>query len=130
MRPYSSFLILLLVALVSGCGSKKPSPVQVSGNVTIDDNKPLSEGEIVFGVGGEVPVTIPIKDGKYEGMATPGSNKVQILAYKEKAPPKSATLPGTTKSNYIPERYNAKSKLKAEVKAEGENKFDFQVKMN
>lgn len=48
LTNHSMSLILITLAICSiGCGSAGPSPVDVSGNISID-GKPLNQGAIIF----------------------------------------------------------------------------------
>jgi hydrogenase maturation factor HypE len=78
---------------------------------------------------------VPIKDGKFQGQAQSGARTVEIYSFREgmseeakkmygdKAPPGM----GTSKENVIPAKWNAESKLTAEVKETGANEFKFEI---
>lgn len=134
---------LSLVSL--GCGGGDPGPVRaaVEGVVTLNGEK-LKEGVVRFVPSATEKNTAPatmatVKDGVFqlprsEGPVV-GKHRVEIestghygfdiddeaayaKAFQEK---KGQALP----PNPIPEIYNSKSTLTAEVKADGENKFEF-----
>jgi len=96
------------------------------------DGKSLSEGSIVLiGAEGDVPANLPIKEGKFEGLATLGKKRVEIRAFRMGKPTKMGdeTIEATPE-NYLPDRFNSQSKLAAEVTASGidPNTFDVQSK--
>jgi hypothetical protein len=81
------FVPFLLLAIVSGCGSKdKPVYANVKGKVTYNDS-PIEKGKIIFALEGRPPSAIDIVDGKFSGQAMVGSNKVSISAKKRVANP-------------------------------------------
>lgn len=145
--------IVVLALGLGGCaGAKDALPrKEITGTVTLD-SAPLPHGMIQFlpaasraapasgpggspaAVEGETAVSVPITDGKFaieraQGLV-PGSYKVQVYGANltsaaadvmpglEPPPPKET----------IPARYNTKSQLTAEVKEEGPNTFEFQLK--
>jgi hypothetical protein len=117
--------------LLAGCGGPAPEKlVKVKGTVTLDQ-KPLSEGEIMFNVPGKAPNLIPVKNGAFEGQSQTGKINVQIRAYKP-APP-IPPMPGLENNdpgqvNYLPARYNDASTLEAEVPPGGKDDFKFELK--
>ena len=127
-------LACLLLAL-AGCGGEESVPrTAVSGTVTLQ-GKPLEEGIILFtplakgpSAGGD------IRQGKYqlpqEKGPSPGEYRVEIRAYRGTGKKRRDEASGTVTEemvSIIPDRYNSKSSLRAEVKADGPNKFDFQL---
>jgi len=119
--------------LLGGCsrgGPKEEKPVEIKGTVKLD-GKPMSEGEIVFeGDPGSIPEVLTIKDGEFSGKVKPGKKQVKVNAYKLEPPPPTATGDNVEdqKKNIIPERYNTKTTLKAEVSDSGNiNPPEFQV---
>lgn len=118
----------MLLAAAIGCGDSQPSVKRypVKGTVTYE-GKPLPSGNIQFtntadgGVDG-----MKIENGAFNGQVQAGKRKVEITAMKEAASP----MPGVKNEvNYIPEKYNAKTTLEAEVKAgpDGTNDFKFEL---
>src|SRR5262245_48439516 len=114
--------------LCAGCSSE-PRSYRVTGTVTFE-GQPLPQGDIHFIAtdgrwGAEAG---KIKAGRYELMAKAGPKRVEITA--------SRALPGGARGaggevipeEYIPDEYNAKSELTAEVTANGKNEFDFRLK--
>jgi hypothetical protein len=73
---------------------------------------------------------LSITDGKYEGKATLGKNRVRITSTKKVIPSeKGFGGPGSDKEseqNALPDRYNNKSEIDREVEA-GENSFNFEL---
>jgi hypothetical protein len=124
--------MVLALALAGGVGcqgTKKPGPpVAVKGAVTLD-GKPLAVGEVTFVKAGEPPAVLEVRAGSYSGAVRPGRNRVEVRAYR--AGPKSPTALSTDdpipKVNYLPGRYNAHSRLEADVVAGGTNDFKFEV---
>lgn len=139
---------LAVAALLSlaGCGgpSDQPELGQVKGTVTLD-GKPLGDTEVVFYPDSGRPARGRTDaEGKYELTyirETPGTkvghNRVEIAPSEEggdveaevaaatqgETPAAKAGKPGKP---VIPERYNSKSELEADVKP-GENTFDFKL---
>ena len=77
----------------------------------------------------------PIKDGKFtierEGGPVPGGYKVMIFSSGGAAPAPTEEMPGMAPppaKELIPPQYNSASTLNAEVKADGDNTFDFPLK--
>jgi hypothetical protein len=114
------------LALALGCSSQ-PDTCTVTGNVTWN-GEALEDGDIVFqpADGKGLPAAGKIVDGAYEVQARTGPKRVEIRAVKEgkfdKAMNSAAMVP------FIPERYNRKSELKADVTAGSANRFDFNLK--
>jgi hypothetical protein len=130
MKRMSLVLCLLSPPVVLlGCKAEETT-YEVSGTVTLD-KKPLKEGEIAYvDKKGSVPVTMTITEGSYKGKARPGEYRVEIRAYKvgKKLEPGPGVGKGEhARENYLPERFNTKSQLKTEVKAEGANQAKFEV---
>lgn len=120
-----SFLLIVLAS----CGSGKLQTVKVRGKVTLDD-KPLPEGVIVFTKDGEIPRELPIAKGTYEGDVVVGMNHIQFAVYRKHAAPQGGGPGADSPSleNILPSRYNQESTESREVKADGPNQFDFQLK--
>ena len=119
-------LPLLIVAVLGCCGTSGPKKYDVSGEVTWN-GAPLSEGDILFEpIDGGVPDHGKITDGKFDFQATEGEKKVSIMATKAAADvdPEMGMAPQV---NYIPLRYNAQSKLTANVTPDSENRYTFSL---
>jgi hypothetical protein len=114
----------VVLLTIAGCGDGTHS---VSGTVTFE-GKPVSTGSITFEAadGGPGVASSGIKDGKYELRSKAGKKKVVITAFRPKPGAEKDPQPPT--EEYIPEKYNTKSELTAEVTAGGENRFNFDLK--
>lgn len=134
----------LFLFLQTGCSNRSDQPElgQVTGTITLD-GKPLSGISVVFQPESGRPARgMTDADGKYEltyirqtkGTKV-GPNRVEIAPSEDGEAPEaensdeeSKTTTKRSKSGKpaIPSRYNAKSELKADVKA-GKNTFDFKL---
>lgn len=115
---------------LAGCGQPAtvgPAKTLVSGSVTFDQ-KPLARGQIVFvdskgdsprQYGGE------IINGKYQLDVTPGPKRVEISARESNGGPTSD--PGSNLRELIPEQYNTKSTLTAEIVKNNPKGGDYQL---
>jgi hypothetical protein len=122
----------LLAASAAGCSDAGPRPVVVRGTVTFD-GAPLERGDIVFepstpGPHGASAGTI--EAGKFAFPASAGAMTVRIRATRPAAPGSKLLGPSgqPVPENFIPPRYNRKSELTADVKADGPNEFVFELK--
>jgi hypothetical protein len=78
-------LLLLPLALAVGCQQgDKPAYANVSGKVTLDGH-PIEKGQITFAAEGRPPSTMDIVDGKFNGQAMIGSNKISVSAKRKSA---------------------------------------------
>jgi hypothetical protein len=84
-RPFAFFLILVLVTLV-GCGGDAPKYANIKGTVTFN-GKPIEKGKITFAFAGRPPSTMEIEDGKFNGQAMVGENRVSVSMMKKVASP-------------------------------------------
>ena len=118
-----SFL-LLSFALV-GCGKGGPGKRDVTGTVKFD-GQDVADGDIVFtpddkSVGAEGG---KIKDGKYTIKARDGKNKVEVRATRL-VPGKKGPMGEDASEMYVPEKYNLKTELTADISADKtEHNFD------
>ncbi len=138
IHAYAGAMLLLALAF-SGCGSSSDgiNREAVSGAVMLD-GKPLPDGSILFSpmetgpsaggvvVGGKF--SIPRSDGP-----APGSYRVEIISVQPtgKKIPDLDGPPGSLveeKTNVVPRYYNTQSELRAEVKPNGSNAFEFQLR--
>jgi hypothetical protein len=92
--------------------------------------EPIQEGEIRFQVAGHSAEAGPIRDGLYTARVSPGTATVSIYGYRvsENAGP-APQVTGTEpiKDNFVPERYNTKTELTAEIKGDTNDlSFDLQ----
>jgi hypothetical protein len=115
MRFVVAGLLAALPVGLTGCGG---GTQVVSGTVTFD-NEPVKEGHIAFvpadGKGGGGG---PVADGRYSVTLPRGSYRVEVNASKSmKLPAGQVGMDGAKEEvrSYIPEKYNAKTELKAEV---------------
>lgn len=124
----SLFVLFLLPAtILVGCGPASPPKGTVTGKVTLN-GEPLKEGKIHFSEPGKPPNVLQISGGSYSGQVVVGKKKVEIYAYKKVPAPPTATADVTeTEENIIPAKYNANSKLEANVTKEGPNDFPFKL---
>jgi hypothetical protein len=131
-------LEMAAAVLLAGCaGTEDDLPREaVHGTVKLN-GEPLKQGRIQFQ--GTAPGSSGIVDGNYsipkaEGLV-PG--KYQVLIYgaagESQPAPAKAEMPGDTPppkkalKEPIPAKYNAQSKLTAEVTKGGPNQFDFDL---
>jgi len=130
---YNTSLVctFLICSLVAGCSGGEPLPelVEVTGTVTMDGN-PLSEAKVIFQLQGH-----STPDVKGASSGTTDSAGHYTLYY---GPEVTGAVPG----NYlvsiskmegagvetIPDKYNARTSLKANVTKAGTNAFDFELK--
>jgi hypothetical protein len=140
---------LLIVFLVSGCGSGDRLGVAVSGNVTLD-GAPLKDGMISFipDATTESPTAgASIEDGKFsiprQGGPLPGKYRVEISSSKEGSQTKkqvgqmfgrpASEFPAGVQSqtavreNIIPSRYNATSELTATIPDQASFEVNFNL---
>jgi hypothetical protein len=122
-----------VVALgLTGCEKKSQDAkrVRVSGTVKLD-GKLLTTGSISFDPGtGEPPSVCSILDGKYEGVAAVGKNRVRLSAIKKVSMKEIMKMDGPgydtlQEINALPPRYGDKSDIVREVLPDGSNTFDF-----
>jgi len=119
---------LLALVAVWGCssGAEEPPLGKVTGTVTLD-KAPLSGAKVVFQPAqGSQSVGVTDEAGDFvlgykENLdgAVLGRHKVQITKFPEAGAPREF-------QNLVPEKYNEKSPLTAEVEA-GENTFVFDL---
>ncbi|MBA4066878.1 MAG: hypothetical protein C0501_24860 [Isosphaera sp.] len=127
------FPLAPLLALSGGCGSPAadPGPVPVRGTVTLD-TAPLADGQVSFITPGQVPETLAVRAGAFEGSVRPGTRRVEVAVYRPyripaDAPKELHGLMAGGKENYLPDRYHTKSTLTAEVRPDGPNEFRFDI---
>jgi hypothetical protein len=137
MRAWS--LLLLIVALVAGCGRREyegPQRFPISGKVNAD-GEPIQMGVISFvpeDKGGRVSGG-PVKDGAYsvEEPMGPTAGKYRVQIHWNKPTGKKIKNPMDPDNMIdqmmegLPEKYHAKSELTAEVSAQ-QTTFDFDLK--
>jgi hypothetical protein len=111
----------------AGCGQSGPKMTEVSGTVKYD-GQDVAEGDIAFlpedkSVGGEGG---KIKNGRYTLKVKEGKNKVQIFASRA-VPGKKGPMGEDLVEQYIPEKYNDKTDLAADV-GSGKTEHNFDLK--
>ncbi len=116
-----------LLLTLAGCGESGPKKYPVSGTVTFDGQE-LPEGDIIFfpeskAVG---PEATKIKDGKYSLKVHQGNNRVEIRATRP-VPGKKGPMGEQAIEDYIPDKFNNKSTLAADV-GEGKVEHNFDLK--
>jgi hypothetical protein len=116
-----------LLALAAGCGKSGPGKREVTGTVKYD-GQPVPDGEIVFisedkSVGAEGG---KIVDGKYTLQARDGKSRVEIRASRTLTT-KKGPMGEPYVDQYIPDKYNDKSTLSAEIGA-GKTEHNFDLK--
>ena len=130
---------LILLPICGGCSRQNRLDLQaVSGSVTLD-SRPLDNGTIRFTptdkeglLGGSAIAAGEYRIPKEKGLP-PGKYAVQISSARQRGASASASAgpPGTVGmaplKERIPEKYNSKSQLTIEVKAEGGNTFNFDL---
>src|SRR5262245_53862157 len=105
--------ILCLTYCLTGCAESKAPMVAVSGTVELD-GKPMPEGAVtLIAETGDVPQTLDVKEGKFEGKSSVGKKRVEIRAYRMGKETKMGdTVIPAAPENYLPPQYNADSKIK------------------
>jgi hypothetical protein len=121
VKPFEICILsaFLSLPLFAGCGGDKF--VEVSGVVTYE-GQPVPKGNIVFlPQDGKGPTAAAlIAEGKYSVKVPPGSKQVRIEGYKilgqQLLHPNDPTSPKVDNLEpIVPEEYNEKSTLKAEI---------------
>lgn len=123
--------LLILCSFASACSSQTGPPTEtVSGTVTLD-GEPLKIGDIRFrpadglssGGAGK------IEEGKYSFQTPSALMKVEIMGYREVPGKFTEPNPGEkvpVMEQVVPEKYNFKSELTADVKP-GQTEFNFDL---
>jgi hypothetical protein len=146
--PRFCFIGFLLLGLcLFGCSQNKTSgKVSVSGSVSLKGT-PLADGVIQFEPleKQSTSAAVPLVGGNYSISAAnglqPGMYLVRVTTSEEESKPvnpdapltpSGENLPGSGKTEakkpVIPPEWGSKSKQQVEVKADGSNKFDFDIK--
>jgi len=143
MRPRGGWLPLAFLIVCAGCGGADDGLARqpIWGTVTLD-GQPLANGVITFTPASGQPTQSGgvISAGKFsvprEQGPVVGNYSVSINSSSAEAtvPPdqEKSGMPGHVAPNRardpIPDKYNAKTTLTAEVKKEGGNDFQFDLK--
>jgi hypothetical protein len=136
VRPLYA-VVAVAVALAVGCGSSGPKLYRVTGTVKYKD-APVKTGTIVFrSLDGKHTATGNLANGEYDIPETSGlpEGKYQVAVSspdpKGPPPPGPNDLPGDSAAaakDLLPAKYNAKTELTAEVKAQPRNEVNFDLK--
>jgi hypothetical protein len=138
MRSVSWTSLAILTVAAAGCGGQPEGPARfaVSGQVTVD-GEPLDQGLITFVPDDSEgpPAGTEIKNGVYsiprEEGPTVGPHSVSVFSRKPTgkkiSDPDDASVTMDELYETIPEKYQVNSPLKADIKAEGENQFNFEL---
>lgn len=134
MRLWFCLLTLGGVLGLTGCNKvEQVKRVPVTGKVTLD-GRPLTTGHITFDAqNGQPPSTLDILDGRFEGRAPVGMNKVMITSIKKVSMKDKMGFDGPgydemVEENALPPRYNSASQITREVTEVGPNEFNFDTK--
>lgn len=130
------FVAAVFLAFCLGCGGDGIKRCVVTGTIQFE-GAPISNGEIRF-VPDEGPISGgPIIDGKYEikhkGGVPVGKHTVRVTAYTIDASDARrderdiAEIGTGTEFQYIPEMYNEKSTLRAEIGGQNPQTLDFDL---
>lgn len=128
-RVCSVAVLLATASLVAGCGGG--SDVQpVTGTVTFD-GQPIESGRIMFReTGGQQRAfSAEITNGKYATETSTGAMRVEVIASRLVPGKFDESNPGEKVpmgEMYIPEKYNSRSQLTAEIQP-GENTVNFDL---
>jgi hypothetical protein len=134
VRFVVSFVILFAAVALAGCekkGSGGAKRVRVTGSVTLD-GKALTVGNVTFDAeNGEPPAVFSVVDGKYEGVASIGKNKVRIAATRKISMKEKMKMDGPgydqmVEENMLPARYSDGTLMREVL--DSDNKFDFELK--
>lgn len=137
VRRYFSLTAIILVSAIGfGCGGggeEGPALFPVKGTVTFD-NTPIETGRIQFRKADSIgkAYSAEIINGAYQLEVEAGKMKVEVTAsrivpgkFSEPASPDEEPQP--LGEMYIPEQYNTKTTLEAEVKAGDTNEIPFNL---
>lgn len=124
------FLVVVLLWAAAGCGGRVPAGHPVSGSVNLD-GVPVERGLVRLSATGKgPPVGGEIKGGRYEVVAPAGEFRVEITAPRVVGRRKAYDTPDSPEVDVteeaVPERYNAKTELRLDVKP-GPNTKDFDL---
>lgn len=97
------------------------------------DGKPLPTGEIYLRTTETGSLNIvPVKDGRFSGRAAAGKRRVEVNSFREEITPEARAMYGDSASpsrvNTIPETFNSKSTIVADVVPDAVNEFTFEVR--
>lgn len=115
------------LAFLGGCERATPTTVEVSGTVTWL-GQPVQQGDIIFqqADGTSIPDAGKIIQGHYKLQVKPGKKSVAIHANRETGEI-DPTMRSPVRKPYIPEHYNAKTILRAEIEPGGAQRVNFDL---
>jgi hypothetical protein len=120
-------LVVLAWGLLVAAGCSRSEFVEVTGAVAWK-GKPVEVGEIILTPHDKsiAPTAGRIRGGSYKLLSKPGKMQVSIQAVRKtgQRDPKEGF---EITELYIPRRFNEESELTAEVTANGDNHFDFNL---
>ena len=121
----------LAILLSTGCDSGPDTGMQssiVTGQVNLD-GKPLPAGEILFALPGKIPQILVIDNGHFLGSVGAGDSRVEIRAYVPAEPVEMGgeIVNAGSQENYLPDKYNINSTLRAVVERSDANFFTFDI---
>ncbi len=122
-------MVACTFGMLAGCGPapvKLPPKAAVKGSVKLN-GAPLANGEIVFTIPGQPEQRLTVTGGSYTGEATIGMNSVGVFSYIESAPTSGLATDTVQKTNIVAQRFSYQTQLTADVKADTENEFSFDV---
>lgn len=134
--PLIFAFLCCILTLLSGCGKDNPlGRLPISGKVTFQ-GQPLATGDIEFAPVdplGKTKAGATIVDGEYSIEAdaglVPGIYVVRIFSSTDSSAAAKDVMPGMQPTQVarerIPPQYNVNSRLRCEVKSEGDNVHDF-----
>jgi hypothetical protein len=127
-RRVSGLGVAVVLLFAFGCTDHQPARYPVKGSVRFN-GQPVESGEILFAPVDKraAPDVGRIDQGLYEALVKGGKKRVEIRASRPVVGGKPNPM-GPVYHDYIPEKYNARTKLTADVKPDGENRFDFELK--
>jgi hypothetical protein len=126
--PMRFATLLLCMFGLSGCNAR-PAKYQVEGTITLN-GKPLDGGEIFFiAADNSSSEAAKIKEGRYQVKTTAGRYKVMVNASTKKP---NLNPPGMRGDDFyfesiIPDKYNERTSLTAEVAPQELNRCDFSL---
>lgn len=132
-----TLIVLILSSSMGGCsrsGRPEPKRFPVSGTVTLD-GQPSRDGEARFVTVSQGLIDVlPIKDGRFSGLAAGGDRRVEFYLIKEVPfaesgykPMPGETPPATVKVQMLPPHLNTEGTFSVTVAAEGKNEFTFEL---
>jgi hypothetical protein len=134
LTPSRWAYLVLCLSVLSGCGlGDELGLASVKGTVKLD-GEPLSDARVIFYPvdGGRLSSATTDLDGNYELVyvdnqtgALPGKHKVYISTFVEADSDSDDPLTKTGQRESIPAKYNAQTKLSAELEANGRETVDF-----